>query len=317
MDALTFQRHLAWIWWRALYICDSCLFLDTDAIVVHTATVTALRDVKIYKFWWLVELQLAVMTSKRLTNNREHIPFVMHRLCVVAGIFTVLLCENVGVDAHIQSDAERRCARSFNFAQTTCKRHAVSGIIDDECACLLDRIKCYPKIECDYADFERESDLKCQFPIFQTIFNDNCAHYSDNVPLDNTLQIALAWVFAVFVLIAFVGYFAVSTQYRNPRQWAQDGCITVTALGFTIIVTFVWIGGMTSLLFVFLYIAAGLFIFFGCINGVNMQQGRTVDGSDFHDENSSGKHDGKYPAIPTADVVYQTGNVASAPPAMA
>jgi len=240
----------------------------------------------------------------------------MERLCVVAGFLLALLCEIICVDAHLQSDAERHCAQSFNFAQTTCKRHAVSGMMDDECACLLDRIKCYPKIECDYADFERESDLKCQFPIFQTIFNDNCAHYSDNVPVDNTLQMGLAWVFAVIVLVAFVAYFAVTTQYRNPRRWAQDGCITATALGFTIIVTFIWIGGMTSLLFVFLYIVAGLFIFFGCINGVNMQQGRTVDGSDLHDESSAGKHEGTYPSITTADVVYEPNNVPSAPPAM-
>jgi len=67
---------------------------------------------------------------------------------------------------------------------------------------------------------------------------------------------------------------------------------------------------------VFLYIVAGLFIFFGCINGVNMQQGRTVDGSDLHDESSAGKHEGTYPSITTADVVYEPNNVPSAPPAM-
>jgi len=239
----------------------------------------------------------------------------MNKLCVTACFIIAFSCKHIGVDSHLQNDAERRCVRNYNFAGSTCRRHTVSGMIDDECACLLDRIKCYPKIECDYADFVRESDLKCLFPIFQSIFDDNCAHYSDNMPVDNTLQVGLAWVFAVIVLVSVVGYFAVSTQYRNPRQWAQDGCITVSALGFTIVVTFIWIGGMTSLLFVFLYIGAALFIFFGCINGVDTRQGRTVDGSDVHDEKLAAEYEEHHSTIPTANIVYQAVNMPSAPAA--
>jgi hypothetical protein len=52
---------------------DSCLFLDSGAFIVHAATVTALRQVKIYKFWQLDALQPTAVIRKHPTNNSEHV----------------------------------------------------------------------------------------------------------------------------------------------------------------------------------------------------------------------------------------------------
>ena len=176
--------------------------------------------------------------------------------------------------------------------------------MDDDCACLLDRIKCYPLTECDFDEFQVEADVMCQFPIFKSIFDDNCAHYSEHMEAHNALQAGLAWLFCVFVFAGFICYFIVSTQYRDPRKFTQDGCITASALIFTIVVAFIWIGGMVSLFFVLLYIGSGFMIFFGCIYGIDVDHGRTVDGSRPLADMAPSKLQEMNPNVPAANVVY-------------
>ena len=142
--------------------------------------------------------------------------------------------------------------------------------MDDECACLLDQIKCYPRSQCNFADFEKRADVVCMLPIFESIFRDNCAIFSDHMLPWHAVQLGLAWSFCAVLLFGVLVYFAFSTQNRNSSTWQQDGCITATAFALTIVVAAVWIGGMASLFFVLVYIIAVSFVYFGCIYGVDM-----------------------------------------------
>jgi hypothetical protein len=115
-------------------------------------------------------------------------------------------------------------------------------------------------------------------PIFEGIFNDNCAHYSDLMRPWYSVQLGLAWFFCIVLVVGVLGYFACSTQNRNSSWWQQDACITATAFVSTVVVAAVWIGGMASLFFVMVYIIAICVVYFGCIHGVDMPQQHTDSG---------------------------------------
>jgi len=180
--------------------------------------------------------------------------------------------------AHLTGALERRCSNHYNFGSRSCRIHR-NGFMDDECACLLDQIKCYPRSECNFADFEKRADVACMLPIFESIFRDNCAIFSEHMLPWHAVQLGLAWSFCAVLLVGVLVYFAYSTQNRNSRRWQDDGCITVTAFASTIVVAAVWIGGMASLFFIVVYIIAICFIYFGCIYGVHVPSQHKHGGS--------------------------------------
>ena len=165
--------------------------------------------------------------------------------------------------------------------------------MDDECACLLDQIKCYPRSECNFAAFEKMADVACMLPIFESIFDDNCADYSDRMQPWRAVRLGLAWSFCVVLLFGVLGYFAFTTRndgYSSRRQ--QDACIAITAFVLTILVAAVWIGGMAALFFVFVYVIAVCVVYFGCMYGVDMPRQHTGSGSVQNiGTGSSGQHD--------------------------
>lgn len=224
-------------------------------------------------------------------------------------VFGCLLCLSFPycVFAHTSGALERRCIADNKIDKTTCKVMD-SGLMADECACLMDRIKCYPRSDCRYSAFEIKADLVCMLPIFESMFDDNCADYSDHMRAIWTWQLVFAWLFCVILFASVVGYFALNAQNQERRKLPQDGCIAATALAFTIVITFVWIGGMASLFFVFIYIIAAGVIYFGFIYGVGMEQQRTVDGSAQAVDFMSGKQQDHQIDIPTADVMQGTTN---------
>jgi hypothetical protein len=101
------------------------------------------------------------------------------------------------------------------------------------------------------------------------IFSDNCGLFSDAAAVRKAYEADLAWGFCTFILVFLVVYACCTVSpNRGHRSMPQDSCVVGTALLLTIFVCLIWINGVASLVFVLIYVVAGIVVYFGWFYGI-------------------------------------------------
>jgi len=179
------------------------------------------------------------------------------------------------------SNAEHQCRHDHSLSTGSCKWFS-PGVRVHPCRCLLDQIKCYAKHDCNLAVFDMElATTECLIDDTR-IFRDNCGLFSDAMALRRAYEADLAWFFCVLILVVLVVYCSCLVPLnRSRRSVSQDSCVVGTALLFTIFICLVWINGVASLVFVLIYVVAGIVVYFGWFYGIPGEDDRLpVDGSE-------------------------------------
>ena len=166
------------------------------------------------------------------------------------------------------SNTEHQCRHDHRLSTGSC-RWLSSGVRMHPCQCLLDQIKCYARRDCNLAVFDMElATTECLIDDTR-IFRDNCALFSDAMALRMVYQTDLAWGFCALILVFLLVYSCwLAPLNRGRRNVSQDSCVVSMALLFTIFICLIWINGMASLVFVLIYVVAGIVIYFGWFYGL-------------------------------------------------
>jgi len=182
-----------------------------------------------------------------------------------------------GCDALIVSRTESTCLVYHRILQQkgVCSRDAY-GTTDD-CACLLDKIKCYPHSKCTRNQFLRDR-IFCDMPLDTGIFYDNCALLHDHDNTMNNTEDVLAWIFFIILslgLLAYVIQVVYTRDFRDGMTILDTGPLIVLEFLFFLLFWF-WFGELYAwinlLIFLFLYT---ILIVFGFL--IDLRQDQNFD----------------------------------------
>ena len=166
------------------------------------------------------------------------------------------------------SNAEHQCRHDHRLSTGSCQWFS-PGVRVHPCLCLLDQIKCYARHDCNLAVFDMElATTECLIDDTR-IFRDNCALFSDAAALRRAYERDIAWFFCALILGLLLMYSCCLVPLNHDRRSVpQDSCVVGTALLFTIFICLIWINGTVTLVFVLIYVVAGIVVYFGWFYGI-------------------------------------------------